>query len=181
MACCLTAPSHYLNQCWLIISEVQWHSYQGNFIRPLITKIRLKITFLKFHSNLSGANVNVTKPNQTKPKDNKTMSLFHVPSCWGKPSTHQPACLIIMVDVLAPNRWQAIVTPDSKVHGANMGPIWGRQDPDEPHVGSMNFAIWDSSVITRGVYIKMLTFCLEAKNLFIPWRHGCWWPGDTNS
>ena len=27
MACCLMAPSHYLNQCWLIISEVQWHSY----------------------------------------------------------------------------------------------------------------------------------------------------------
>ena len=26
MACCLTAPSHYLNQCWLIISEAQWHS-----------------------------------------------------------------------------------------------------------------------------------------------------------
>ena len=25
--------------------------------------------------------------------------------------------------------------PDSKVHGANMGPIWGRQDPDGPHVG----------------------------------------------
>ena len=27
MACSLTAPSHYLNQCWLIISEVQSHSY----------------------------------------------------------------------------------------------------------------------------------------------------------
>ena len=27
MACCLTAPSHYLNQCWLIITEVLWHSY----------------------------------------------------------------------------------------------------------------------------------------------------------
>ena len=27
MACCLTAPSHYLNQYCLIISEVQWHSY----------------------------------------------------------------------------------------------------------------------------------------------------------
>ena len=24
MACCLTAPSHCLNQCWLIISEVLW-------------------------------------------------------------------------------------------------------------------------------------------------------------
>ena len=36
--------------------------------------------------------------------------------------------------------------PDSKVHEANMGPIWGRQDQGEPHVGPMNFAIW---VITR--------------------------------
>ena len=32
--------------------------------------------------------------------------------------------------------------PDSKVHEANMGHIWGRQDPDGPHVGPMNFAIW---------------------------------------
>ena len=29
--------------------------------------------------------------------------------------------------------------PDSKAHGANMGPIWGRQDPGGPHVGPMNF------------------------------------------
>ena len=32
--------------------------------------------------------------------------------------------------------------PDSKVHVANMGPIWGRQDPGGPHVGPMNFTIW---------------------------------------
>ena len=32
--------------------------------------------------------------------------------------------------------------PDSKVHGASMGPIWGRQDPGGPHVGPMYFAIW---------------------------------------
>ena len=32
--------------------------------------------------------------------------------------------------------------PDSKVHGANMRPIWGRQDPGGPHVGHMNLAIW---------------------------------------
>ena len=31
--------------------------------------------------------------------------------------------------------------PDSKVHGANMGPIWGRQDPGGPHIGPMNLAI----------------------------------------
>ena len=32
---------------------------------------------------------------------------------------------------------------DSKVHGPNMGRTWGRQDPGGPHVGPMNFAIWD--------------------------------------
>ena len=31
--------------------------------------------------------------------------------------------------------------PDNKAHGANMGPIWGRQDPGGPHVGPMNLAI----------------------------------------
>ena len=34
---CLTKPSHYLNQCWLIINEVQWHSSEGNFIKDTST------------------------------------------------------------------------------------------------------------------------------------------------
>ena len=33
MACCLSAPNHYLNQCWLIIIKVQWHSSEPNFTR----------------------------------------------------------------------------------------------------------------------------------------------------
>ena len=33
MACCLKAPSHYLNQCWLIISKVLWHSSEDIIIR----------------------------------------------------------------------------------------------------------------------------------------------------
>ena len=33
MACCLTAPGHYLNQCWLIINKVEWHSSKGEFTR----------------------------------------------------------------------------------------------------------------------------------------------------
>ena len=41
--------------------------------------------------------------------------------------------------------------PDSKVHGANMGPIWGRQDPAGTHVGHMNFAILD--IVASLVYI----------------------------
>ena len=33
MACCLTAPSHHLDQCWLIIRKIQLHSSDGNFTR----------------------------------------------------------------------------------------------------------------------------------------------------
>ena len=34
------------------------------------------------------------------------------------------------------------IFPNGKVHEANRGPIWGRQDPGGPLVGSMNYAIW---------------------------------------
>ena len=37
------------------------------------------------------------------------------------------------------------INPNSKVHGGNMGHIWGRQDPDGPHVGLMKLVIWESS------------------------------------
>ena len=33
IVCCLTAISHYLNQCWLIIIRVLWHLPQDNFTR----------------------------------------------------------------------------------------------------------------------------------------------------
>ena len=29
LVCCLTAPSHYLNQCWIVISEIPWHLPEG--------------------------------------------------------------------------------------------------------------------------------------------------------
>ena len=50
--------------------------------------------------------------------------------------------------------------PDSKVHGAIMGPIWGRQDPDRPHVGPMNLAILDVLLYNQQ--------CV------------CWWPSTDN-
>ena len=53
--------------------------------------------------------------------------------------------------------WSRWVYPNSKVHGANKGPICGRQDPGGPHVSPMNFAIWvglksvvDTSSFDRG-------------------------------
>ena len=44
----------------------------------------------------------------------------------------------------------SIKNPDSKVHGANMGPTWGRQDPGGPHVGHMNLAIWETLFYMKG-------------------------------
>ena len=59
MACCLTAPSHYLNPCWLISSEsndIHIRAISQDMPQPSIIKICLKITCLKFNSNFPGAN-----------------------------------------------------------------------------------------------------------------------------
>ena len=44
-----------------------------------------------------------------------------------------------------PNAGESVMKniPDSKVHGANMGPTWVLSAPDGPHVGPMNLAIRD--------------------------------------
>ena len=47
--------------------------------------------------------------------------------------------------------------PDSKVHGAKMGPTWGRQDPGGPRVGHMNLAIWD---MFGHLSIRLFRLCL---------------------
>ena len=46
-ACCLMASRHYLNQCWLLISEVLWHSSQSNF-----TAISQATILYKFQDNI---------------------------------------------------------------------------------------------------------------------------------
>ena len=48
--------------------------------------------------------------------------------------------------------------PDSKVRGANMGPIWGRQDPGGPHVVPMNRAIWVDSPHWGPVNVELWCF-----------------------
>ena len=49
-----------------------------------------------------------------------------------------------------------ISIPDNKVRGANMGPIWGRQGPDGPHVGPMNVAI---VIVSTKVLLSVVHFC----------------------
>ena len=33
--------------------------------------------------------------------------------------------------------------PDCKLHGAHLGPTWGRQDPGGSHIGPLKLAIWE--------------------------------------
>ena len=49
--------------------------------------------------------------------------------------------------------------PDSKVHGAKMGPIWDRQHPGGPHVGPMNLAIWEAAILPPSFSIIPLVLC----------------------
>ena len=51
MACCLTAPSHYLNQCWLIIKDGLQHSPEKIFISaPECNPLRM---FKDYNHNLT--------------------------------------------------------------------------------------------------------------------------------
>ena len=57
-----------------------------------------------------------------------------------------------MINYFSPNLF-ANTVPDSKVHGANMGPIWGQQYPGGPHVGPLNFVIWGNMCLIRMTYV----------------------------
>ena len=71
------------------------------------------------------------------------------------------------------SRFLALAIPDSKVHGANMGPTWVLLAPDGPHVGPMNLAIRD-----QGVQPRALTKFPDY-SLTFPWPFGVFpWPRD---
>ena len=57
------------------------------------------------------------------------------------------------------------IRPESKLHGANMGPIWGRQDPGGPHVGPMNFAIWAIYLHVSLADVYVFNCISEKKNM----------------
>ena len=64
--------------------------------------------------------------------------------------------------------------PDSKVHGAIMGLIRGRQDTGGPHVGPMNFAIWGLQRVGglwRPGFFCVVSMC---RRLFISWLNAAY-------
>ena len=85
--------------------------------------------------------------------------------------------------------------PDSKVHGVNMGPTWGRQDPCRPQVGHVNLASWNISGVwwlqnrlkfykldNRASNKRHLRSCVFHSAAFGFWQHSDneeTWPGST--
>ena len=64
---------------------------------------------------------------------------------------------------------EALIIPDSKIHGANMGPIWGQQDPGGPHVGPMNIAIWE---VPHRAFVGIEIACYNSPKIQIMF---IWW------
>ena len=69
---------------------------------------------------------------------------------------------ILSLSGMASRSHDTYAVPDNKVHGANMGPIWGRQDPGGPHGGPMNFVIWGG--IMRGIWDSYIWPYLDSKS-----------------
>ena len=65
-------------------------------------------------------------------------------------------------------------SPDSKIHGANMRPIWVRQDPGGPHVGPMNFAIWEVLSMILFRFFSYLCLLINDYQVLIPPCGYCW-------
>ena len=69
-----------------------------------------------------------------------------------------------------------LCVPDSKVHGTNLGPIWGQQDPGGPHLGPMNFTIWGVIIMIIALWCQSscawhnALFLTTAKNID-PWAN----------
>ena len=117
MAYCLLAPRHYLKQCRHISKYVLWHSPDSNLPRNVCEPPPWYM-FKGYTFN----NTSISPSAIVLIKESLTLSLL---------LSYLSLCPTFCLSY-----------PDSKVHGANMEPIWGQQDPDGSHVGLMKFAVW---------------------------------------
>ena len=77
MACCLTAPSHYLNQCWLFISEIPWYSPGSNFTVSGPATI-LSDEFEHYTSKIAAISLGYLLVNQNKAQQNYVRILWDI-------------------------------------------------------------------------------------------------------
>ena len=98
---------------------------------------------------------------------------------WGVAKSRDTKCYQILSGLSVLHHWCMLklpwnTCPDSKVHGAIMVPIWGRQDPGGPHVGLTKFAIWPVTWTMCGnaalatSYTVKLRYIVEYYNTILP-------------
>ena len=102
-----------------ISPETKPGTNDGNLRSPMVILLSLDILFAMYSANVR---------------------LFNGP--FSLTIIHSPFFRNFHCNNISDNKATRHHIPDSKVHGANMGPTWGQQDPDGPHVGNMNLAIW---------------------------------------
>ena len=67
-----------------------------------------------------------------------------------------------------------LISPDSKVLGANMRPIWGRQDPGGPHVGPIISELCYLGELELTKYNPCITLTGELWGVFCEDSGECW-------
>ena len=105
-------------------------------------------------------------------------------SCWGNIRTYFHYLPFVETKMI----WEIYPmgnNPDSKVHGANMGPTWVLLAPDGPHVARFMGPTWGPPGSCRPQMGPMLvpwTF-RSGKDMVIlhSWYYDYWWPGNTRS
>ena len=103
MACCLTAPSHYLNQCWLIIRGVLWHTSESSFAgiaQGIDSGYEFEKDILKnIFKSPRGQWVNVQGPNYSSSTESIAWLLMpwlgHQHPWYCRHANHYSLCLII--------------------------------------------------------------------------------------
>ena len=100
-------------------------------------------------------------------------------STWAAELDNDTICRLVkhLPDCNDPLATLRIRYPDSKVHGAYMGPTRDRQDPGGPHVGPMTLVIWVSmpvrSEFVRHIYMTLGIDQMISSNFewYITWRN----------
>ena len=80
MPYCLTAPGHYLNQCWLIITEEFWYLPEGNFTGNAQVR-SFKINDLTLQPDPKGQWVHSLWPSDARCRQRSGSTLAQVMAC----------------------------------------------------------------------------------------------------
>ena len=103
MACCLTAPSHYLNQCLLIVSTGQWCLFKGNFTRDS--------SAINHENQLQFASINFFQISPGVIELTALRTAANSPVCTGKSSHEKQTPSHPLHHTLGENAWRVWISP----------------------------------------------------------------------